>query len=346
MNSGFLSSAASIRLVIGLALLFAVDCRANAATHYAGSPAEVESLIEAKSLSPGDTVVLADGVYQDMELNIEGVDGTATELITLRAATPGGIALRGESQLRIGAEWWVIEGLAFDSESGGFNSYNPIQFRSQSGKSAQHVRLTNCAMTNLTTDQSTSKWVLIYGRFNTIDHCHFSGKNSKGALVTIELGELGANVAAGHRIEWNYFGDVAPHEGSDNETIRIGYSGDQAKRAECVVKNNYFVRCNGETEVVSNKSSRNSYLANTFRQCDGALVLRHGSHATVEGNYFFGDGAADSGGIRVVDSHHVISNNYLQDLTGLSWNAALSILGGDQPSGGRATATKPWTISR
>ena len=63
-------------------------------------------------------------------------------------------------------------------------------------------------------------------------------------------------------------------------------------------------------------------------------MLRHGHHARVEGNWFFGDGAKDAGGVRVVDSHHTIVNNYFQDLTGEKWNAALSILGGSEPSGG------------
>ena len=66
------------------------------------------------------------------------------------------------------------------------------------------------------------------------------------------------------------------------------------------------------------------------------MVLRHGHHATIEGNFFFGDGATNAGGIRVVDSFHTITNNYLQDLTGQTWNAAFSILGGKQPSGGSA----------
>ena len=95
-----------------------------------------------------------------------------------------------------------------------------------------------------------------------------------------------------------------------------------------------FFRCNGENEIVSNKSSYNRYTANTFRQCDGSLVLRHGHHATVNGNYFLGDGAKDAGGIRINDSHHRIFNNYMQDLTGTTWNAALSVEGGKKPSGG------------
>ncbi len=302
--------------------------------HHVRSAEEIESLIKSRRLTPGATIIWADGTFKDVELNVAGVDGTNAQPITLRAATPGGVILRGESQFTVGAQWWVIQGFHFDGVATEVNSYNTFQFRSRGGRPAQHVRLTDCAMTNLRTDEDTSKWLLVYGSFNAIDHCHFSGKNSKGALLTVELGDLKGDATVEHRIEWNYFGDIAPQAGTDNETIRIGFSGDQNKQAKCLVRRNLFVRCNGENEIISNKSSFNTYEANTFRQCDGALVLRHGHHARVEGNFFFGDGAQNAGGIRVSDSQHVIANNYLQDLTGTTWNAALSILGGKEPSGG------------
>lgn len=306
----------------------------QSATHKVNSARQFQTLVQSKKVSPGDTIVWRNGVYDNVELNVDGVDGTKGMPIQLRAATPGGVVFRGKSRLNIGTQWWVIHGFHFSGKTGGRNSYNTVQFRSRSGKGAQHVRMTQCALTNLTTDSSTSKWVLIYGRFNRIDHCHFTGKNSRGALITVELGYLEPKETAEHRIEWNYFGNFAAGKGNDNETIRVGYSGDQNKPARCRIEHNYFVRCNGENEIISNKSSFNTYFANTFRQCNGALVLRHGHHVRVAGNFFFGDGADNSGGIRVVDSKHHIFNNYLQDLTGTKWNAAFSILGGKQSSGG------------
>ena len=295
---------------------------------------DIEELLESGKLAAGDTIVWAAGKYSDVEVDIVGTDGTADLPITLRAETPGAVVFTGETQFTVGSKHWVISGFHFTGAKGKFNAYNTFQFRSGSGQGAQHVRLTDCAFTNMMSEDSTSKWVLIYGQSNSIDHCHFSGKNKKGALITVELAYLGADETAGHQISRNYFGDVAFHEGSDNETIRIGSSEDQNKRAQCWVKENYFVRCNGENEIISSKSSYNVFDKNTFRECDGALVLRHGHHAKVAGNFFFGDGAKNSGGIRVVDSHHVITNNYFQDLTGTTWNSALSILGGSQASGG------------
>lgn len=324
------------KLMIFAVVLFAFTARveAKSQTHNVASADEVEALIEAGSVAAGDTVVWADGILKDVELNIEGADGTEKAPVTLRAATPGGVVLKGESQFKVGSQWWVIEGFHFDGGENEINNYCTFQFRSNGGTPAQHTCLTNCAFTNLKTDDETSKWVLVYGHANGINRCHFSGKNSKGALITVELAYLPEGGTAEHAISNNYFADFSPQEGTDNETIRIGSSKDQNKRAHVAVRGNYFVRCNGENEIISSKSSYNVFERNTFRQCDGALVLRHGHHATVAGNFFFGDGAKNSGGIRVVDSHHVIKNNYLQDLKGTSWNAAFSILGGKKTSGG------------
>ncbi|MCM2374723.1 polysaccharide lyase 6 family protein [Aporhodopirellula aestuarii] len=327
------STAASAVVAIFLFLTAILSAVGN--EHRVDSADELESLIESNRVKPGDTIVWADGEYKDVELNIEGADGTESSPIVLAAAHPGQVVFRGESQIRIGTRWWTIQGFHF---AGGpedvTNAYNTIQFRGNSGQAAEYVTLRDCALTNLRGEDDTSKWVLMYGRFNTIERCTFLGKKKRGALLTVELGELAADQSAEHLIQHNYFSDIAFQPGTDNETIRIGFSGDQNKSARCVVKKNLFVRCDGENEIISCKSSHNRFEANTFCQCNGALVLRHGHHAHVEGNYFFGDGATDSGGVRISDSHHVIVNNYFQDLTGTTWNAALSILGGKEPTGG------------
>ena len=302
--------------------------------HRVTSGDAIGDLIEEGKLAAGDEIVWADGVYKDQEIEINGIDGTETIPFTIRAETPGGVVLVGESQLRINGKWWVISGFHFDKTDVGPSAYNAVQFRGSGNLGAENVRMTNCAFTSLDNGESSSKWVQIYGRHNRIDHCHFSGKPNKGALITVELGDLAADQSAEHLIQWNYFADFKPNEGSDNETIRVGFSGDQNKPARCVVEHNLFFQCDGENEIISNKSSHNRYSSNTFRKCNGALVLRHGHHATVNGNFFFGEGATNAGGMRVNDSHHRIFNNYLQDLTGLTWNAALSIEGGKQASGG------------
>ena len=317
----------------------------RAVTHQVQTAEQIHALITSGKISPGDTVVWANGDYSDVTLKLDGVNGTPSAPIRLRTATPGGVKLRGESRFHIGVQWWVIEGFHFAGQDGQFNSYNTVELRGRNNVGAQHVRLTDCAFTNLTPEDSSSKWIQIFGRHNTIDHCFFSGKSSRGALITVELGYLSDSETAEHRIAWNHFANFAPQDGTDNETIRIGSSSDQHKPATCVVERNLFTRCNGENEIITNKSGFNTFRSNTFRQCSGALVLRHGHHARVEGNYFIGAGADDAGGIRVSDSHHVIVNNYLQDLTGTTWNAAFSILGGKKSPARPVAATRRSTGS-
>ncbi len=42
------------------------------------------------------------------------------------------------------------------------------------------------------------------------------------------------------------------------------------------IHHNYFERCSGEVEIVSIKSGDNQINNNTFYECEGGLVLRHG----------------------------------------------------------------------
>ncbi|NQY33770.1 MAG: hypothetical protein HRT37_02145 [Alteromonadaceae bacterium] len=40
------------------------------------------------------------------------------------------------------------------------------------------------------------------------------------------------------------------------------------------MKENVFVRCNGEAAIISNKCAGNIYCRNVFNQCNGELVMR------------------------------------------------------------------------
>ena len=71
-----------------------------------------------------------------------------------------------------------------------------------------------------------------------------------------------------------------------------------------VVENNLFEQCNGDVEIVSNKSGENVYRHNTFVECVGALTLRHGKGCVVEGNYFLGHLAPQTGGVRIIGEDH------------------------------------------
>jgi poly(beta-D-mannuronate) lyase len=187
--------------------------------------------------------------------------------------------------------------------------------------------MTNCAViSTLETDNSQeSRWVGLYGADNRLDHCVFQGKSNKGATIVVWLG--GDN-AGRHRIDQSYFGPRENLGKNGGETIRVGDSKTAQLNAECIVERNLFDKCNGETECISNKSGRNAYRANTFLEVSGTLTLRHGNGCLVEKNVFLGNGARQTGGIRVIGADHVVRGNYMERLTGDDARSALCLMMG------------------
>ena len=110
------------------------------------------------------------------------------------------------------------------------------------------------------------------------------------------------------------------------ETIRIGTSNVSMNDSYTTVEENIFDACDGEMEVISNKSCHNTIRNNLFYECVGTLTLRHGNFATVYGNYFIGNGVKETGGIRIIGEDHKVYNNYMQGLTGTGLRSAISMM--------------------
>ncbi|WP_458629277.1 chondroitinase-B domain-containing protein [Winogradskyella sp. PC D3.3] len=322
-------------------------------TYTIADPDELESLSE--TLAAGDTVILQDGIYDtDGRLKFSPTTGTAAMPIIFRAETPGGVKFTGGMQMRIGGDHVVVDGFHWQ---GGYGSSSLIEFRDGEDY-ANYSTIQNCAIDGLTVDPDdfevgTSEkhnWVMLYGTYNTVINCSFMNKTNAGNMILVELaynayppvadGEPEINTSCdivGHVISNNYFYkyskiDSELTNSGDSETIRIGTSSYQNVDSSVIVSNNYFVEADGENEIITNKSKNNTYINNTFRRCRGSLVLRHGSHATVDGNYFLGENVDGTGGIRIVDSEHTITNNYIQDCVTVidqaKWNNGITFLGG------------------
>ncbi|HPA16124.1 MAG TPA: polysaccharide lyase 6 family protein [Verrucomicrobiae bacterium] len=270
---------------------------------------------------PGDALVMAEGVWRDADIVFRG-RAEAGMPITLRAQTPGKTILSGRSRLRIAGEHLVVSGLLFRD---GWPNDSAIEFRADSKAMASNCRLTGCAIADYSppTDDAAakgSKWVSLYGLSNRVDHCYFTGKKDLGTTLVVWVGDL----PNGHRIDHNHFGPRPPLGRNGGETIRVGTSEVSMSESATLVEENYFDGCDGEIEVISNKSCGNTYRHNTFVACTGTLTLRHGNRCSVEGNWFFGNGKRESGGIRIIGEDHRISNNYLVGLEGDGARSAIS----------------------
>lgn len=270
---------------------------------------------------PGDTLTMANGLWTDARIVFQG-HGTEAAPILLRVETPGNVIINGRSNLRIGGEYLIVDGLRFiggESPSGAV-----VEFRN--GGDSDYCRMTNCAIVDYNPASSGTdyKWVSIYGSNNRVDHCYFEGKTHSGTTLVVWL----SGQPNYHLIDFNYFAHRPELGVNGGETIRVGTSDWSMYDSYTIVENNYFEHCNGETEIISNKSCENIYRYNTFYECEGTLTLRHGNRCTVEGNFFIGNKLSDTGGVRIIGEDHVVFNNYFEGLFGSGYRSALPFMNG------------------
>ncbi len=303
-------------------VVLALGAPLRAAEHWVSTASALEDAIDAAQ--PGDSIILRNGVWSDVEIRFGG-EGTAAQPITLRAETPGEVLLTGESSLLIGGQWLVVDGLVFTA---GYvtETSHVIQFRISS-REAEDCRVTNTAIMVYNPPDPALRyfWVSLYGRRNRVDHCYFSGQAHDGVtLVVWHDGTVNE-----HRIDHNHFAHHASGGGANGwETMRVGTSEFSLANSRTTVEHNLFEACDGEIEIISNKSCENVYRGNTFLRSRGMLTLRHGNRCLVEGNRFIGEHVDETGGIRVIGEDHVIINNLIQG-TDCRDGAAITLYAGE-----------------
>jgi poly(beta-D-mannuronate) lyase len=295
---------------------------ARAAEKAVATPAELTSAIHAAKA--GDVIVMRDGTWRDLNLVFTG-EGSESQPITLRAATPGKVLLTGASRLQIFGRHLVVDGLVFQDGAG---PREVIAFRTGPKTLARFCRLTRCAIRGYSPAVKTedSKWVSLYGSDNRVDHCYFVGKTNLGQTMVVWLDKESPENR--HRIDHNHFGPRPPLGLNGGESIRVGDSSTSMLTSKTTVEENRFEACNGEIEVISNKSCENVYRGNRFEHCEGTLTLRHGNRCLVEGNVFVGEGRKNTGGIRIIGEDHRVTGNYLTNLTGDGARAAIAVVKG------------------
>lgn len=278
------------------------------------------------SLKAGDEVVLANGTWTNFEILFKA-KGTEKAPVTLRAETPGKVILSGLSNLRLAGEYLVVSGLVFK------DGYTPtgavISFQQDDNNLAYHSRVTQVVIDNFSNPEKFEQdsWVMMYGKHNRFDHNNLVGKRNAGVTMAVRLPTEDSQQNY-HRIDHNYFGPRPVLGSNGGETLRIGTSHYSLTDSFTTIESNYFDRCNGEVEIISNKSGKNRILNNVFFESRGTLTLRHGNGNLVEGNVFFGNGVDHTGGIRVINRDQIIRNNYMEGLTGYRFGSGFTIMNG------------------
>ncbi|WP_256434504.1 MULTISPECIES: chondroitinase-B domain-containing protein [unclassified Myxococcus] len=268
---------------------------------------ELRSMIA--SALPGDRIELADGAYTNADPIEVSVQGTEKDPIVITAKTVGGASIGGASSFLVeGASHVILRGfkLTHAVEEG------DVALRIVG---STHVRFTRNEFAIKDTT-SISTWMRLEGAGsgnNRIDHNHFHDKKSSNVFLAVygDAPNGSTGMSQNDRIDHNFFQKLTL-DAEGGECLRIGDSKRGPISAHTVVEANLFEECNGDPEVISNKSSENVFRGNTLRNNKGSLVLRHGNKNVVDGNFILNN----AGGLRIYGHDHLITNNYIEGSTG------------------------------
>ncbi|SDS03320.1 poly(beta-D-mannuronate) lyase [Polaribacter sp. KT25b] len=279
-----------------------------------------------KKAIPGTKIILKNGIWKDAKLDAFG-NGTKEKPITIQAETAGKVILSGNSSIDIYGTYIIVSGFWF--KEGNPTEKSIVNFKKNDTQFANNCRFTHNTISYYNPEDASvnSHWVDLWGKNNRVDHNNFTGKTNDGTTVVVWLkGE--EHIENNHSIDHNFFGPRPDLGKNGGETIRIGTSENSMKSSKTIVENNTFKNCDGEIEIISNKSGDNIFRDNLFIESKGALTLRHGDNALVENNIFIGNNVSNTGGIRIINQGHIIRNNLMIGLTGNNFRGPIVVMNG------------------
>ena len=309
------------KLFVGVMLLSTLQVWANKLS-VSTTQELVNSGLQAKA---GDTVVIKSGDYSNCKLLLSA-KGTARQPIVFMAQVPGSVHFTGNSYLHITGTYITVSGVVFKD---GYAGKNHVWQFSHGKEVANNSRITASSIQSFNNPLRLDEnhWLTLSGKNNRVDHCNFTDKTNLGVLVAVLLDDDRSRIN-NHSIDSNYFGIRKPLGSNAGEMIRVGVSQHCTFYSNTVIKNNFFEYCDGETEIVSIKSCGNKVVGNVFKECQGAVVLRHGNDNTVEGNLFYGNDKEGTGGVRVINEGNWIVNNFMSHCKGQGFRSPLAIMAG------------------
>ena len=268
----------------------------------------------AVSVLAGDEIVIANGNYSNWATVINN-NGTLDKPIIIRAESSGKAVFSGEVRqavFQITGTYIQVKGLKFEGCQ---------LFKTQGAdvvliqmKAAKYCRITDCTFTKNTVDAQFMPIVVVSGQgeHNRVDHCQFTGNvNNQEVQVRVAANDVSLYTLIDHNVFMDK--DSVTWKGNNGgECVQIGQDpillGNRFSYT--TVRDNRFIHCNGEPEVISNKSSGNRYINNYFENCHGELVMRGGHECFIDSNTF----AGGTGGIRVNGTGHTITNSSFKNL--------------------------------
>ncbi|MEO6993321.1 MAG: polysaccharide lyase 6 family protein [Lacunisphaera sp.] len=274
------------------AFLFA-SSTASAATKSVDSITALQSALN-ESVA-GDIFILNDGVYPTTQPIILNRPGSAEQPIVVTVKNVGAAEITGTHGFVVtgSAAYVTISGFKFTHAAG----------TALIDEGTSHIRFTR----NSFLCSGDGADLSISGDDAQIDYNEFGAKKTAGNMIAVA--GTGTQVSRRLWIHHNYFHDLTNSGREGAQMLRLGLMGTQGQSiGAALVENNLFADCRGVTEMISSRSSGNTFRYNTFIDSPTAqLTLRRGNDCIVYGNYF-----RNTEGIRIYGSRHQIFSNYFE----------------------------------
>lgn len=297
-------------VVLTLLIFFSTITFASTITVH--TPEELETAVN--KAQPGDVVIIANGNYAGWSCALTG-HGKAGSPIIVRAESVGKVNFSSpvaKTIFNITGSYLELSGMLFSD----------CKIYRTPGQTTTLVQLegsTNCRITDCVFQKNEvmSQFMPIFvisgkGESNRVDHCSFiSNVNNMEVQVVVAKETTPLHTLVDHnefknkaKVTWPVFnGGECVQVGQD--PVLLG-----TISSYTIVRDNRFIECNGEPEVISNKSSDNKYINNYLENCEGELVMRGGFDCLVDSNTIKGGTC----GIRVNGAHHTITHNNISNV--------------------------------
>jgi len=295
-----------LRFLLITVILFSISLTHYSICKFETSLKKPDSIDELKSklktAKPGDVFIIPAGIYENLEIEINK-SGTKKNPIILKGEGNKKTVFSGncnhKSFFLIKGDHIILQDILFENIV--FDKTIIVL------DSTSYSRVTDCVFRNNISVKKDCEVIKIQGpgQHNRVDHCEFSDIKD-AQLVVVKINE---DFPQYTRIDNNIFKQISPVKwGNGGECVQMGSNAFAfgKNKVFTVVEFNTFIKCNGEVEIVSNKSSFNTIRNNYFESCHGELVLRGGSNCRVYGNEFKG-----GGGIRISGEGHMVYENTL-----------------------------------
>lgn len=255
------------------------------------------------SANQNDTISWKQGTFQDIDIVLKK-DG-----VIFIAEVSGETIFSGSSKLIVESDDNFIGGFQYIGGELGVDEDVII------------ARGERCRFSDIHINDYTSRRYLTVAnsaQYNVFSYCTFANRKGPGIVKNtfqMNVDDRPNGEGSFHTIEYCQFNDmIGPGQGKDNgvEALRVGllFQGDNIGRN--VIEYNYFTKCDGDAEIISNKSSQNIYRYNTFDNNQfGRVEMRHGRECSTYGNFFMNG----LGGVQIREGqNHSVYNNYMIDV--------------------------------